>query len=104
VTAGRQARCLSGPLGVTLLTPQPCCNPPGGPGLWAQPLANLGVDEQLTRYCLEVVRHEDPHLDCHDGSLKDAHVLVGDLVGDARLAQKSFNHRDEGYVVCPDEL
>jgi hypothetical protein len=40
------------------------------PVLGAQPVAELGVDEQLTGFCLVVVRNQDPHLNRDDRALR----------------------------------
>lgn len=55
--------------------------------LWAQPVAELGVDEYRTSRCLVRIRHQNAYLDCTDGALEDAHVAIGDVVRDAGPAE-----------------
>src|SRR5450759_3539189 len=81
------------------------------PGVWrrhrdlgAQPVAELGVDEQLTGFCLVVVRNQDPHLDRDDRALEDTHVAVCDLIRDVGPAKQALDCGDYPGVVGPDEL
>src|SRR5450756_1620084 len=71
------------------------------PGVWrrrrdlgAQPVAELGVDEQLAGFCLVVVRNQDPHLNRDDRALEDTHVAVCDLIRDIGPAKQALDCGD----------
>jgi hypothetical protein len=81
------------------------------PGVWrrrrdlgSQPVAEFGVDEQLTGFRLVVVRNQDPYLDRDDRALEDAHVAVCDLIRDVGPAEQTLDDGDYPGVVGPDEL
>jgi hypothetical protein len=69
-----------------------------------QPIPQAGVSEQAAGFRLGLVRHQNSHLDRADPTFDDAHVAVGDLVLDVRFAEQVLDHRDERYVIRPEQL